>query len=206
VSVDFVSIISKENAVSLLESDALLLDAGGMIHRAIVCMIIGLISVCLSNFALAEVVRQEPDYFQVQSVVEVPHDLDTVFAKFERIQGWWNPDHTFGGDITHFRFDKNQQALVETLEDGFVRHLDIVFWKPKSRVVLRGGLGPLLTEVVNGILIFDFKEEEGVTTLAMKYSVSGKVAQGKLGDWASAVDYVLSEQVQRLVKSLESQP
>ncbi len=154
---------------------------------------------------VAEVVQQEEDSFQVSHTVTIAQDLQIVFSKFESIQSWWNPSHSFGGDVSKYRFDLEKQALVETLEGGFVRHMDIVYWNPQSRVVLRGGLGPLLTEVVTGILIFDFTETEGVTSVSMKYTVSGKVEQQTLGEWAPAVDFVLTEQLQRLANELADQ-
>lgn len=151
----------------------------------------------------AEVVQKDDNFFQVQTVVEIQANLGDTFDRFENIGTWWNPSHTFEGDASEYRFNLEKQALIESIEGGFVRHMDIIYWKPESRVVLRGGLGPLLTEAVDGILIFDFKEKEGTTLVAMKYTVSGRLDKGSLGEWANAVDYVLDEQLQRFKIAME---
>lgn len=151
----------------------------------------------------AEVIDQGDHVFKIRSILDVPLPMDTVFEKFANIGSWWNPEHTFGGDATRYRLDLARMGLIETLDEGFVKHMDIVYWNPGHRIVLKGGLGPLLTEAVVGVMIVDFEANEGSTRVALKYTVTGIVENGSLGNWAPAVDYVIGEQMHRLRVFLE---
>jgi len=198
--------ISKENYASSLEPNPDVRDALPMkiLQRLRGSFVIFVVPVFTCGALVsADVLHKDDNFFQVQKVVEIQANLGDTFERFESIGTWWNPSHTFEGDASKYRFNLEKQALIESIEGGFVRHMDIIYWKPETRVVLRGGLGPLLTEAVDGILIFDFKEKKDATIVAMKYTVSGRLDKGLLGEWANAVDYVLDEQLERLKIAME---
>ena len=68
---------------------------------------------------------------------------------------------------------------------------------------MTGGLGPLQGLPVSGSLTLALEREEGGTTLTLTYRVAGYDPAG-LELWASPVDQVLSVQMRRLQRFIET--
>ena len=75
--------------------------------------------------------------------------------------------------------------------------MQVVYAAPSEGLRLRGALGPLQTEGVDGTLSWTLKPVEGGTAVTQTYVVGGYIRSG-MEQWAPRVDRVLDEQLQRL--------
>jgi hypothetical protein len=85
-------------------------------------------------------------------------------------------------------------CFCERLKDGgSVQHLQVVYAAPGKGLRLRGALGPLQMEGVDGTLAWTLKPAEGGTSVTQSYAVGGYNAaawnNGRLGStgcWTSS--------------------
>jgi len=82
------------------------------------------------------------------------------------------------------------------------QHLQVVYAAPSEGLRLRGALGPLQMEGVDGTLSWTLKPAEGGTNVTQSYVVGGYIRSG-MEQWAPRVDRVLDEQLQRLKSFVE---
>jgi hypothetical protein len=80
--------------------------------------------------------------------------------------------------------------------------LQVVYAAPGQGLRLRGALGPLQMEGVDGTLAWTLKPAEGGTNVTQSYVVGGYI-RGGMEQWAPRVDRVLDEQLQRLKTFME---
>lgn len=165
--------------------------------------VVGISVALFCTNASAKIVSEDLNNFDLRYEVKVNASLEKLTATFENVGTWWHPDHTFSGDSKNMSFDKKSLCFCESLENGgFVRHLDWVFYQPGQKARFVGGLGPLQTLPVDGVLTFYFKSEsKGESRLTVTYRVSS--SGDRLKGWPKAVHQVLGEQVGRLKSQAE---
>jgi hypothetical protein len=74
---------------------------------------------------------------------------------------------------------RSSGCFCERLKDGgSVQHLQVVYAAPGEGLRLRGALGPLQTEGVDGTLSWTLKPVEGGTSLTQSYVVGGYIRSG----------------------------
>ena len=161
----------------------------------------------LAAAPLSAEVKSVTDYgFEVAKTVVVKGDPAKVYSTIGQPGLWWNPAHSYSQDA------KNMTMLLrpggcfcEALpkEKGAVEHGRVVFAQPGKVVRISAALGPLGAEGVSGTLTFQLKAVDGGTQVAMNYVVGGYIRGGGPKQWAPAVDFVLSEQVDRLKAYLD---
>ena len=86
-----------------------------------------------------------------------------------------------------------------------MQHLQVVYAAPGEGLRLRGALGPLQTEGVDGTLSWTLKPAEGGTSVTQSYVVGGYIRSG-MEQWAPRIDRVLDEQLQRLKSFVRVNP
>lgn len=166
---------------------------------------ISVIALAFAGFGtLSGEVKDSGEYFfKLSYSADVPVKTDRVFMRFADIHRWWDPAHTYTGDADKYRFDLKKMALVEQLNGGFVRHMEILYWDGQKRAVLSGGLGPLQTQSVNAVMEWTFSEADNSSSrILMNYRVYGSL-EGEVSKWAEIVDSVLAHQFDRLVKHVK---
>lgn len=144
--------------------------------------------------------------FTVAQSYEIDAEPMSVYRTLvDRVGEYWHPDHTFSGSSANLYIeDRPGGCFCESLEnDGFVRHLDVIVARPGSLLRLGGGLGPLGEHAVTGALSLALQAADGGTSLTLTYRVSGHVPQG-FATWAEPVSGVLRQQVERLVRLVET--
>lgn len=162
-----------------------------------------------SMAATAEVVESSAAAMKVKEVVEIAAPVEKVYAAFVRIGSWWDKEHTFSGDAANLSLDvRPGGCFCEKLPDGGgAMHLTVVFVAPNQRITLSGALGPLQTTGATGAMNFSFVPKpsgsEPGSQLTLVYSVGGYYPNG-LQSVAAGVDEVLSQQMQRLKRLIES--
>ena len=151
----------------------------------------------------AEVKSVTSNGFEVATTVTIGAPADRVYALGE-VGHWWSPSHTFSRDAANLSIElRAGGCFCERLKDGgSVQHLQVVYASPGQGLRLRGALGPLQTEGVDGALSWTLKPGEGGTSVTLSYVLGGYIRSGT-EQWAPKVDRVLDEQLQRLKSFVE---
>jgi|ERR1700756_2098359 uncharacterized protein YndB with AHSA1/START domain len=162
------------------------------------------LTLAVAGPVLAEVKSVAPNGFEVASVAMIAAPADRVYAALGEVGHWWSPSHTFSGDAANLSLElRPGGCFCERLKDGgAVQHLLVVYAAPDEGLRLRGALGPLQMEGVDGTLSWTLKSAEGGTSLTQSYIVGGYI-RGGMEAWAPRVDRVLDEQLQRLKSFVE---
>ena len=121
------------------------------------------------------------------------------------IGDWWSPDHTFSQDAHNLSIDdKPMGCFCEKLPGGGgVRHMEVIMVMPNKMLVMSGGLGPLQKMGVTGTMTIVLLPLRHETRVELMYAVGGYLPDG-LNTWAAPVDKMLTEQLNRLKRYVES--
>ena len=162
------------------------------------------LAMAVAGPASAEVKSVTANGFEVAATGTVAAPADGVYAALGEVGHWWDPSHTFSRDAANLSIElRAGGCFCERLKDGgSVQHLQVVYAASGQGLRLRGALGPLQTEGVDGTLSWTLKPGEGDTTVTLSYVVGGYIRSG-MEQWASRVDRVLDEQLQRLKSFVE---
>jgi uncharacterized protein YndB with AHSA1/START domain len=154
--------------------------------------------------AAAEVKSVTANGFEVASTATIAVPPDRVYAALGEVGRWWSPSHTLSRDAANLSMElRASGCFCERLKDGgSVLHMQVVYAAPGAGLRLRGGLGPLQVEGVDGTLSWTLKPADGGTNVAQSYVVGGYI-RGGMEQWAPRVDRVLDEQLQRLKSFVE---
>ncbi len=154
--------------------------------------------------AAAEVKSAEDNGFSIVWAATVAAPPDRIWAELGQVGHWWNPAHSWSGEATNLSLTpvETRHSGVEVGEKlskskGSVEHLRVVFADPERLLRLTGGLGPLQSMAVSGVMDWGMKPVAGGTELTLRYTVSGAISGGGKA-LAPAVDGVLGEQFKRL--------
>jgi hypothetical protein len=166
-----------------------------------------LVLICaLAASARAEVLDTSAGGFAVRTAVEVSAVPRAAYLGLVVwIGSWWHPEHTYSGDARNMSIDPRVGGCwCEKLpNNGAVEHMRIVWLDPEKTVRLTGALGPLQEMPVTGVMTWTFMPGSEGTTIEMIYTAGG-YAKGGFETTAKAVDQVLTAQVQRLKRFLET--
>jgi hypothetical protein len=173
---------------------------------------------CGTGPAGAEVSVQSDTGFIISLSAETPASKDAVWKMLVTPAKWWSPDHTWSGDAANLYIDSQATGcFCEKLPKpadapgdqrmGSVEHMHIVFADPQRGMLrMKGGLGPLQGEPVDGVWTIELKPGgNGGTVIVWDYAVNGLLRM-KGGEIAPAVDQVMSQQLARLVAALAAGP
>jgi uncharacterized protein YndB with AHSA1/START domain len=126
-------------------------------------------------------------------------------ALVRRIGSWWHPDHTYSGAARNLSIQPRANGcFCEKLDDGGqIQHMTVAFVRPAATLRMIGGLGPLGPLAVQGAMTVDLSADGDATKLTLTYRVGGWDPDG-LERWAAPVDRVLTEQMDRLRRYVET--
>lgn len=154
--------------------------------------------------ALAEVKSAAAGGFEVGGTVAIEAPPARVWAVLTAPDAWWSRDHRWFKASTLSLDLSPGGCWCERAADGRVsRHLETALVEPGSKLVLRGGLGPLQGQGASGGLTFEIKAEGEGSLLTWSYIVGG-YTPGGLEAWAAPVDGVLSAQLANLKARAEA--
>jgi uncharacterized protein YndB with AHSA1/START domain len=156
--------------------------------------------------ANAEVIDSSASGFTLKTTVNIKAAPDEVYRRLvSNVGDWWNSAHTFSGDAHNLKIeDRPGGCFCEKLpNNGFVRHLEVVFTAPGKRIVMSGAFGPLQNLAAAGSMQIQLAPSEGGTKLDLTYAVTGYLAKG-MNTWAAPVDTVLGEQFTRFRNYVET--
>jgi uncharacterized protein YndB with AHSA1/START domain len=166
-----------------------------------------ILALTVAGPATAEVKSATPNGFEAATTVTIAASPDRVYAAFGEVDRWWSSSHTFSRASANLSLELRAGAcFCERLKGGgSVQHLQVVYAAPGEGLRLRGALGPLQVEGVDGALAWTLKPTEGGTSLTQSYVVGGYIRSG-MEQCVSRVDRVLDEQLQRLKSFVEGKP
>ena len=146
-----------------------------------------------------------PGGFEVAAEVSVAAAPDAAYAAIAKPSAWWSADHTYSGDAANLSLDPRAGGcFCEALpSSGSVEHMRVAYAVPGKALRLRGALGPLQGEGVDGALTWTLTPEGTGTKIVMSYVVGGYFRAGA-EKIAPGVDHVLSDQLARLASYLKS--
>jgi hypothetical protein len=140
---------------------------------------------------------------QVNAHVAAP--TGKVYAALISPARWWSSDHTFSGDAHNLTLDARAGGCwCEKLSGGgSALHLTVVYVEPGKALRLRGALGPFQALGVEGAMSWVLKPAGVGTELSLTYTLGGYHKDG-FDQWSKGVDGVLTEQVARLQRLVET--
>lgn len=165
-----------------------------------------------ASTAQAEVIEKSDHGFVTRDAAEVAVDPRAAWLALISPGKWWNAAHTWSGDAANMTLMPQAGACFceripaeETLDSvglaGSVEHMTVLMAHPDKVLRLRGGLGPLQSEPVDGVLTITLRATDAGTRILWEYAVGGyhRFDQDMI---ANAVDGVMSEQLLGLVNHL----
>lgn len=163
--------------------------------------------------AQAEVVAKSDIGFVSRNTVEVSAKPEAVWAALVVPSGWWNGQHTYSGDAANLSLAPVAGGcFCEKLpvpagapawaQAGAVEHMRVINIEPGKAMRLSGGLGPLQSEAVDGVLTITLKPTDKGTRILFEYVVGGymRYTTDQIGP---LVDKVMLEQLGRLALKVD---
>jgi uncharacterized protein YndB with AHSA1/START domain len=143
--------------------------------------------------------------FEISDSTSIQAPAPKVFRALSQIGRWWNSEHTVSGNARNLSMDlKVGGCFCEMTATGRRRlHMVVVDVDPDKTIRLRGALGPLQAEGVDGALTWTIAPADKGVTLTQTYVVGGYLRDGT-AKWAGPVDEVLHEQLMRLKAFVET--
>lgn len=146
--------------------------------------------------AAAEVVASSPNGFEIRHTVDLNVPPRAAFDAFTQIPRWWDGDHTYSGKAANLSLAlRAGGCFCEALpRGGGVEHMRVAYLAPGERLVMTGGLGPLLYEATTGVMDVRVERTPRGSKLTLSYKAAG-FAKGGAAELAPLVDRVLAGQL-----------
>jgi uncharacterized protein YndB with AHSA1/START domain len=158
-----------------------------------------LLAVAAAFATQATVVESTANGFAIEQTAHISASPDKVYAALIKPAHWWNPQHTFSQHAANLSLDaKAGGCFCEKLpHGGSVQHLVVVFAAPGHTLRLRGAMGPLQGQGVDGALTFTLTAKDGGTDLKLENTLGGYV-KGGFASLPPGVDAMLADLVTHL--------
>ena len=174
--------------------------------------ITGALLIAFSGAAQAEIVASSEEGFVTRDTAVVDATPMEVWLALISPGKWWNDAHTWSGDAANMslkpqaggcfceRIPEDLDADRVTLE-GSVEHMRVIQAFPERALRMSGGLGPLQSEPVGGVLTIVISDAEEGTQIVWEYVVGGYMRYD-VDVIAPAVDGVMTQQLDGLASLL----
>lgn len=172
-----------------------------------------LVAACLTVPAKAEVVDTSDDGFITRAAVAVDAEPREVWLALISPGKWWSSAHSWSGDAANMsivpqaggcfceRIPGEDDGDTPSL-DGSAHHMTVVQASPDRVLRMRGGLGPLQSEPVEGVLTITIApQDEGGSRILWEYVVGGYMRY-EVPVISKAVDGVMTQQLVGLARFL----
>ncbi|MCT2559123.1 SRPBCC family protein [Tsuneonella sp. YG55] len=176
--------------------------------------VLALACACLASPAAAEVVETSGDHFVTRDEAIVKAAPRATWLALISPGNWWDDDHTWSGEAANMSITPQGGGCfceripeVETPTSvglaGSAQHMTVVLARPETVLRMRGGLGPLQSEPVDGVLTITLQPDKasGGTKIVWEYVVGGTM-RFPVERISKAVDGVMSQQLAHLADKL----
>lgn len=166
-----------------------------------------------ASLASAEVVETSGDHFVTRESVTVKAAPKAAWLALIDPAGWWDKGHTWSGSAANLSLAPQaggcfcerlpeKDTATEIGLAGSAQHLTVVMAEPMKVLRMRGALGPLQSEPVDGVLTITMQAVTGGgTKLVWEYVVGGHMRY-PVGKISASVDEVMSQQLGHLADKL----
>ncbi len=160
----------------------------------------------------AEVTDADDRSFITRDEAVVEADLKATWLALISPGRWWNSAHTWSGNAANMtlrpqaggcfceRIPEDPDPNTISLE-GSVEHMRVIQAFPEKALRMQGGLGPLQSEPVMGVLTIVLSEVDEGTRIVWEYNVGGSMRY-EVPVISKAVDGVMTQQLNGLAKLL----
>jgi hypothetical protein len=164
------------------------------------------VALVAASAAECKVTHQSANGFAVSHSSEVEAKPAVIWARLAHPEDWWNKSHSWSGDAANLSLSlKKGGCFCERLKgSGFVEHARLIHLAPPKMLRLSGALGPLQGEALVGTLTVTIAAIDAKRSRISFDYVVGGFARFPLDSIAPAVDGVIGEQHQRLVRLVTS--
>lgn len=162
----------------------------------------------------AEVVETSADHFVSRNSVVVKASTKAAWLALIDPAGYWSKNHSWSGDAKNLSITpQGGGCFCERIPEkdtageiglaGSAQHMTVVMAEPMKVLRMRGALGPLQSEPVDGVLTVTMQPDKasGGTRIVWEYVVAGHM-RFEIGKISKAVDGVMAEQLGRLADKL----
>lgn len=166
----------------------------------------------------AEVAESSADHFVSRNSVAVKADPKATWLALIEPAGYWSKDHSWSGDAANLSITPQAGGcFCERLPEvdsaksvglaGSAQHMTVVMARPQEVLRMRGALGPLQSEPVDGVLTVTLQPDKasGGTKIVWEYVVAGHM-RFEVAKISKAVDGVMAQQLGRLADKLGRVP
>ncbi len=162
--------------------------------------------------ATAEVVEQTDNGFATRDSVTVKATPYETWQALIAPAQWWSDSHTWSGDADNLFISAQgggcfcemlsvREGAPAGVRRGSALHMTVLQADPPKVLRMRGGLGPLQSEPVDGVLTVTLAEADGGTRIVWEYVVGGHM-RFEVPKIAKAVDGVMTQQLRGLARQL----
>jgi hypothetical protein len=156
----------------------------------------------------AEVAASSDSGFVSHNEVLVRATPAEAWDAMVRPSRYWNGDHSYSGDPANLTLAPNAGGCFceaipakDGAPAGQVEHMRVIYAAPGALLRLSGGLGPLQSEPITGVLTMTLVPDGDMTKITWDYAVGGYM-RTPAAEIAPLVDQVIGEQLLRLAASL----
>lgn len=167
-----------------------------------------LLCLAAASPASAEIASSTEGGFASHNEVLVRATPAQAWAAMVRPADWWNGAHTYSGDSVNMTIAASAGGCFcemipgkDGAPAGQIEHMRVIYVAPGSMLRLSGGLGPLQSEPVSGVLTMTLEPEGELTRISWDYVVGGYMRM-PVAQIAPLVDMVVGEQLLRLATHL----
>lgn len=167
-----------------------------------------LVALGLASPSQGEVATQSPSGFVITASAEVTASPEQTWRELIAPARWWSKDHTYSHDSANLTLDPRPGGCFcerlpgsRAMARGGVEHMRVVYADRAKALRMKGALGPLQTEAVEGTLTVTLKPRGTGTRIEWIYVVGGYM-RFKPEDIAPAVNQVLGQQLTSLAARL----
>jgi hypothetical protein len=148
----------------------------------------------------AQVTKQSTNSFTIEQSFTVHKSISTVHHEFSHVGRWWTSEHSLSGKGSNMNF--NHDCFCEQMPNGKnTTFMTFVDRQRNKSATLKGAIGPLRGEDVEGRMTWTFNKEHHGTKVTMRYLVSGKEV-AKHQSWPTELDALLQAQMKSFKSSL----
>jgi len=175
-------------------------------------LIAGVSAAVVSQPALAKVVAQGEGSFVTHESATVQAAPYETWLALINPENWWSNSHTWSGDSKNMYISAQAggcfcellplpKDAMKGVRRGSAHHMTVVLANPPKVLRMRGGLGPLQSEPVDGVLTVTLIPSGTGTKIVFEYVVGGYM-RFETAQIAKAVDRVVAGQLGNLVALL----